>query len=552
VNVSSWHRIARQSVELQVESESAARELHAELAASFAAALAPAIDDVLDAASPPGGTLRIERLEIDLGVVPRDRLLEALTAGTRDRLAAMLGAARDPGILPSVAANVATWVSDDEIALERLAVFLEYGAMTWRDAGFSRADVEQSLLAMIERAPAALRDRLRRVPPARAARRIITQLAPAARLRLLKWLGVDDADRVEQILADWIGVLTRIASRPGWSSTHGWHRDAAEPLFESLWAAAMRGGSRVSALDVISETAVAAVEAALAHVAPVSQMAIILATAEARLAPESGVRQFVIGRAAAMRALNPLPDKAPSPDGSLSAHAAGSREETRAGGSNPPSVGHAAEPGIAPSPSSGATLNTESARSSLRRESSGCDRTDTPPRTHTPFVVDPLWAANAGVVILWPFLPGLFDACGLTREKHFVDPPARARAVLLTAHLADGGSAWDEQELLLAKLLCGHPADESLAASLELRHEERESSADLLLSVIGHWQALKKTSVDGLREAFLRRNGTLTAIASGWKLEVARTGYDVLLDALPWGIGLVLLPWMEQPLHVEW
>jgi hypothetical protein len=196
-----------------------------------------------------------------------------------------------------------------------------------------------------------------------------------------------------------------------------------------------------------------------------------------------------------------------------------------------------------------------SSSSALRGPASGAGqgpRPDTRVRRSTPFTTDPLWAANAGVVVLWPFLPGFFDECGLIREKRFVDAAARARAVLVTAHLADGGNAWGEQELLLAKLLCAHPADEPVAPSFEPRDEERAAAAELLASAIGHWQALKKTSVDGLREAFLRRDGTLTAIASGWKLEIARTGYDVLLDALPWGIGLVLLPWMEQPLHVEW
>ena len=37
-----------------------------------------------------------------------------------------------------------------------------------------------------------------------------------------------------------------------------------------------------------------------------------------------------------------------------------------------------------------------------------------------------------------------------------------------------------------------------------------------------------------------------------WRLEVARMGHDVLLDKIPWGIGFIKLPWMEEPLFVEW
>ena len=28
--------------------------------------------------------------------------------------------------------------------------------------------------------------------------------------------------------------------------------------------------------------------------------------------------------------------------------------------------------------------------------------------------------------------------------------------------------------------------------------------------------------------------------------------YDLLLNTLPWGLGLVRLPWMPAPLNVEW
>jgi hypothetical protein len=110
----------------------------------------------------------------------------------------------------------------------------------------------------------------------------------------------------------------------------------------------------------------------------------------------------------------------------------------------------------------------------------------------------------------------------------------------------------DEHDLLVEKLLCGHPWDAPLPVSLALTAAERRRSEELLDAAIGHWRVLGNTSRDGLRSAFLRRAGTASAIASGWKLQIARAGHDVLLDSLPWGIGLVLLPWMEAPLHVEW
>ena len=81
--------------------------------------------------------------------------------------------------------------------------------------------------------------------------------------------------------------------------------------------------------------------------------------------------------------------------------------------------------------------------------------------------------------------------------------------------------------------------------------EERECTR-LLEAIVEHWRALGRTSVAGLRSSFLAREGRLIEVDNGWKLELARRGIDVLLEQLPWGVGLVLLPWMERPLFVEW
>ncbi|HLO95924.1 MAG TPA: contractile injection system tape measure protein, partial [Burkholderiaceae bacterium] len=66
------------------------------------------------------------------------------------------------------------------------------------------------------------------------------------------------------------------------------------------------------------------------------------------------------------------------------------------------------------------------------------------------------------------------------------------------------------------------------------------------------------TSVAGLREAFLQRQGRLAKdkpradAPPAWRLRVEKRGLDVLLDRLPWGFSTVRLPWMEGVLHVEW
>ena len=66
-----------------------------------------------------------------------------------------------------------------------------------------------------------------------------------------------------------------------------------------------------------------------------------------------------------------------------------------------------------------------------------------------------------------------------------------------------------------------------------------------------HWGALKSTSIDGLRNSFLMRNGKLSK-EEIWQLTVENKAWDVLLAQLPWGISMVKTPWMEELLYVHW
>ena len=90
-----------------------------------------------------------------------------------------------------------------------------------------------------------------------------------------------------------------------------------------------------------------------------------------------------------------------------------------------------------------------------------------------------------------------------------------------------------------------------------LTAEEQATTAGLLQAVIAHWTALGATSVAGLRESFLQREGRLVLLSpdeqpAAWQLQVQARSFDMLLDRLPWSIALIKLPWMERALHVQW
>lgn len=162
------------------------------------------------------------------------------------------------------------------------------------------------------------------------------------------------------------------------------------------------------------------------------------------------------------------------------------------------------------------------------------------------------YIANAGLVLLWPFLHPFFDTLGLLREGAFTDDMARQRAIHLTEYLVSGRTHAKEYELALNKLLCGHPLEEPLIPNIVLSESEQQESEQLLLDVIGHWTALGNTSPAGLQESFLQRDGKLLRQGSHWRLQVEQKAYDMLLASLPWGVGMVKLGWGEGVLTVEW
>lgn len=170
---------------------------------------------------------------------------------------------------------------------------------------------------------------------------------------------------------------------------------------------------------------------------------------------------------------------------------------------------------------------------------------------------DPLHIANAGLVLLAAYLPRLFEHLGWVDGQAWRSPALTERAVHLLQWAATGEAAAEEHTLVLNKLLCGLPMQAPVPFDVLLTAEEQATTAGLLQAVIAHWSALGATSVEGLRESFLQREGRLVLLSpdaqpSAWQLQVQARSFDMLLDRLPWSIALIKLPWMEGALHVQW
>ena len=165
---------------------------------------------------------------------------------------------------------------------------------------------------------------------------------------------------------------------------------------------------------------------------------------------------------------------------------------------------------------------------------------------------DGIYVANAGLVLLHPFLPGFFRNTRLVEKDDFIDLQARQKAVAMLHYLATGKTISEEHELVIPKILCAFPLDEPALNNISFSNEELRDAEDLLISAIGQWEILKGTSTAGLRESFLQRAGKLFMKNDQPHLQIEASAIDMLLDHLPWNLNMIILPWMKELLKVEW
>ena len=163
-----------------------------------------------------------------------------------------------------------------------------------------------------------------------------------------------------------------------------------------------------------------------------------------------------------------------------------------------------------------------------------------------------LFLANAGMVLAAPYLPRLFAALALTEGGRFVDRAAAERAVHLLQFMVDARTSAPEYQLVLNKLLCGVATGVPIAAGIEITAHEQQTIEGLLQAMIANWKTIGSTSIDGLRDTFLRRKGSMQLRDDAWQLQVQPATFDMLLDRLPWSFSIIKYPWMERPVHVTW
>jgi contractile injection system tape measure protein len=167
-------------------------------------------------------------------------------------------------------------------------------------------------------------------------------------------------------------------------------------------------------------------------------------------------------------------------------------------------------------------------------------------------IFESIFINNAGLVLLSPYFPRLFEMLELTDNRNFKNKQAQERAMFAIQYLINGKTNFPEHELVLNKIIIGYKTGTPVPTEILFSEKEKETMKSLLEAVITQWSGLGNTSIKALRESFLERAGKLEQREDSWLLVVENKGYDVLIDRLPWSYTPIMFHWMNKPIHVNW
>jgi hypothetical protein len=165
---------------------------------------------------------------------------------------------------------------------------------------------------------------------------------------------------------------------------------------------------------------------------------------------------------------------------------------------------------------------------------------------------DSIYVNNAGMIIIWPFLSTLYSKLGLLDGKEFIDDYSLQKAVLMLHYIVFGDEKFEESNLVLNKILCGASPDFFVDTTLRLNEMDKSIGEQLLIAVTKNWEKLDNTSVRGLRESFLKRDGIIKKNENNYTLIVEAKPFDLLLKTIPWNIMMIQTSFMDIRLLVEW
>lgn len=514
------HKIQRQVIEVHGCSSADAQGIQADLRSTYYQRLLPLIDKICSNLSSPGKIHRIDRLQIDLGELPfAERPLSERPLNEQEHFEKnMLDKFEE--VFSRELANAIDEAPENESALELFDYFLRTGSVPWWASPFQRKTLEANLSELIKSEPHALRrllqssasqeqtlQRIVRAYPNVLLDKLLGIMAPS----LSAFFNGMSSDTSSGMATTWLALLEAINTEPGASS---------------------RGSRNVWWEEVLRA-------AAYAENTPASEAPDFFRSIFTRLARRQNKNSDY---ASLINDLHRSLDNGDIPVPSMTQEIIEQLWQALGDESNRPSDRFSVQNEIYK------TISMSNASSDKSR----IDHSQDTPVISNFSDADVLYVANAGLVILWPFLSAFFERLGLTQEKQFKNPAAAQRAVGLLQYIIDEDESPPEPLLPLNKVLCGLAPEAVFDFGEDITPLEKEECNDLLLAVIEQAPILNNMSIAGFRASFLLRQAQLGSREDHYLLRVERETHDIVLDGFPWGVSIVRLPWMQAMMQVEW
>jgi hypothetical protein len=140
---------------------------------------------------------------------------------------------------------------------------------------------------------------------------------------------------------------------------------------------------------------------------------------------------------------------------------------------------------------------------------------------------------------------------GVWKKVQFTDAQAQINAACWLDATLWADDCAREWRMPLTTWLCGLPLDTEVAwqAPDEAAAEQLQQWLVMLAKQLPAWRTL---GIQDIRALFLQRPGRLEFAEGAVTLTVQPESFDILLRDWPWPLDTLMLPWLEQPLSIQW
>lgn len=159
----------------------------------------------------------------------------------------------------------------------------------------------------------------------------------------------------------------------------------------------------------------------------------------------------------------------------------------------------------------------------------------------------------AGLVLIHPFLIHFFRRLQLLNEHdQFSHLYQRVHAVHLLRCLTSKLERHQSHLMNLEKIMCGLSPKFPISDKYEVSDEEKQEMHDMFESLKQYWKTVSNTSTEGIQKTFICRTGLITYEKPYWVLRVENSALDILMDDIPWELSMLMFPWSERSIWIEW